>query len=416
MVNRQETAHSVCRRLGWKLITGVAIASLAAGCTKLGKKDSPHKRVAAIDYSKQAQRPALTPNHPLHVATTQWARKHEKDPADATAALNYARGLKALGAKDKALDVLARTYQLTPRNGELVSDYGRLALALGKVQLAEQLLNQAMQGRGSGDWRVLSAMGTVSAKRGDHKKAQSYYMAALRKQPGATSVYNNLALSYALDGKAGDAENLLKEAVDKGHNSPVVRQNLALVLNLQSKFDEAQKVARMDLDSEKIDDNVNFMRKMVKATMVAQATPKRTPAPNATPVTTASLADKKPKGKAKFTTVASAPARTRKEPVRTAATAPVPVRKPAGRPTAATVKPEEVVKWDVNPNEKLPWHKQPATAKRSTQVATLQKKPDTPTSVQSRTAASWSVSVEETTAVAETPVRKAEDFKFPTPR
>ena len=57
------------------------------------------------------------------------------------------------------------------------------------------------------------------------------------------SVTNNLALAYALDGKADKAEELLRKAVASGHEDKRVRQNLALVLGLQGKFDEARQVA-----------------------------------------------------------------------------------------------------------------------------------------------------------------------------
>lgn len=404
MGNRQGTAHSVRRRMVWKLMAGVAIACLAAGCTKTSKKDGPYKRMAAIDYSKQAERPPLKPNNPMYIATTQWARKHQKNPADADAAVNYARSLKALGANDKAFEVLARTYQLNPRNGELASEYGRLALSMGKEQMAEQLLNQAMKARGQTDWRVLSAMGTIYAKRGDHKHAQSYYAAALRQQPGATSVYNNLALSYALDGKAGDAENLLKQAVDKGHNTRVVRQNLALVLGLQSKFDEAQKVAQADLDGNKVENNVSFMRSMVKSTRVAQATaPKAKQTRSADPVTTAAL----PAHKRKIVRTAKA------------SNAPIPVRKPA-QPKIAAAKPGTKLHKGVNPNEVLPWEKKQATEQapvhKQTQVASLEKN----ASPAKPTGTSWSISVTETPQEAQNmpaPAQastKVARFEFPT--
>ena len=302
MVKWEGAGNSARHRLAWKLMASAAILCVAAGCTKTSKKGAPNKSVASINYSKQAQRPALKPNHPLHIATTHWARKHQKNPSDPTAAINYSRNLKALGAKDKAMEALARTYQLNPGHGKLASEYGRSALDMGKVEMAEQLLNQAMRSKGAADWRVLSALGTVNAKRGDHKKAQSYYNAALRSQPGATSVYNNLALSYALDGKAGDAEKLLKTAVARGHNTRRVRQNLALVLGLQSKFDEAQKIAKTDLASEKVENDVAYLRTMVKNTQVAKVHSKKaTTKKKASTVKTAALPTKQTKKPARPT-------------------------------------------------------------------------------------------------------------------
>lgn len=413
MVNRQGSAQSVCRRVGWNLLASAAIIALAAGCTKLGKKNAPQSSIAAINYSKQAQRPPLQPNNPLHIKTTKWARKHQKKPSDAGIAVNYARSLKAIGAKQKAFEVAARTYQLNPGNAELTSEYGRLALDLGKVQLADQLLNKAIRGSRNPDWRLLSALGTVQAKRGNHKKAQSFYVAALKRQPGATSVYNNLALSYALDGKAGSAEKLLKEAVNKGHNTQVVRQNLALVLGIQSKFEEAQQVAQVDLDNNRIDNNVSFLRKMVKATKVASAQ-KSQPSltAKADTKTTAALPRKRT---AASNPVAKAPKQTTAEQ-KPGIKAPVPGRKPAPSARIATEIARTLTKEQKQEMAReLPWRKQPTAAKaRKTAVANP---PKTAPAAGMKKAPSWSVKVSEPaeTKPAEQPAKKERTaFRFPT--
>lgn len=409
MVNRQGPAHSVCRRLGWKLMTSAAIIALATGCSKTSRKDAPQNRLAAMGYSQQQKRSALEPNNPLHIATTKWARQNQKDPADVDAALNYARSLKALGAKDKALEVLARTHQIKPSNGELVSEYGRLALDLGKVQLAEQLLNKAMHARGTPDWRVLSAMGTVQAKHGNHAKAQSYYLAALKQQPGATSVYNNLALSYALDGKAGAAEDLLKQAVNKGHNTQVVRQNLALVLGLQSKFDEAQQIAQTDLDNSRIDNNVSYLRKMVKTNKIAKAPvsqqtrtanaamPKAVRTATVDPVTTAAIPRK-------------AATQTR------AAPAALPTRKPklpeaTEMAIARTLTKEQKMEMA----RPLPWAAKTGKKEKTTAIAALQATPSTSQTATAGTGGSWSTSVTAPAAPgSDAPVTTSKKvFRFP---
>ncbi len=416
MVKSQGAARSVRHRLAWKLLTGAAIIVLAAGCTRTGKKHAPGKQLAAFDYTKQGRRPALRPNHPLHIAATRWAREHQKKPADPVAALNYARTLKALGAKDKALEVLARTYQLNRGNSKLASEYGRLALDLGKVQMAEQLLNQAHRARGQTDWRVLSALGTVNAKRGKHKKAQSYYLSALRQKPDATSVFNNLALSYALDGRVGDAEDLLKRAIAKGHNTRRVRQNLALVLGLQSKFGEAQKIAQADLNEDKIDNNVNFMRDMVKPTKVASAKSataktKRKARARADTITTAALGKKKHKSAAARNATATAPLPRRKPsaPVKMA-TAPAPAKQVPVRQMPVTSKPAKNIKLAsalrTVPGKSasktktrksasvLPWAKKPAATPRPARTAKLgANSSGAPTSILPKSDTSWSVVV-----------------------
>ena len=272
MVKSPGTARCIHRRFVWNLITGVAIIALTAGCGRLGKKNKPQQRLAT-NYSKQA-RPPLKSNNPLFLATAHWAKQYQKRPSDPKAALNYAKNLKALGSKGKALSVLASAYQLNPANGELASEYGRLALDLGRSGVAEPLLNQAMKSRRTADWRVLSALGTLNAKRGDHKKAQSYYLTALRQKPDSASVVNNLALSYALDGKAGSAEDVLRNAVAKGYNTARIRQNLALVLGLQSKNSEAQMIAQAIPHSPKSGKNNKGLRSTIKPAQLASASAK----------------------------------------------------------------------------------------------------------------------------------------------
>ena len=77
------------------------------------------------------------------------------------------------------------------------------------------------------------------------------------------SVINNLALSYALDGKPNKAEELLRKAVASGTDDKRVRQNLALVLGLEGKFDEARKVASLDMSDQDAKSNMTYLRNML---------------------------------------------------------------------------------------------------------------------------------------------------------
>lgn len=374
MVKWQGAAFSVRRQLAWKLMTSVAILCLAAACTKTGNKGSLKAQLSQINYTQQAKRPPLKPNHPLYIATTYWARQHQKNPKDPTAALNYARNLKVLGSKERAVEVLARTYQLNPGHGELASEFGRLALSLGKVEMAEKLLNQARKASRKKDWRVLSALGTVNSKRGDHKKAQTLYLAALREQPGATSLYNNLALSYALDGRAGDAETLLKKAIAKGHDTPRVRQNLALVLGLQTKFGEARQIAQADLSGDKVASDVRYLKSMVKTTKVARASkPAGKSKHRAGSIITAALPSAK-KTAHKTTSRRVKTAAAHKNPA--AGSAPpaqaiqIPARKP-GKPAPKVKMASARNAAGARANQRaqsLPWHKKPGAPKPAREV------------------------------------------------
>lgn len=263
MARRPESAGAPQTRLVWKLMTSAAIVSVAAACTPLTRMSGQKASLPAINYSQKDQTPAQ-PTNPLFVATSYWAKQYRTNPNDPNAALNYARNLKAVGAKSRVLAILKRAYAIHPNNPDIASEYGRAVLENGQTRLALRILKKAEKPDGKTDWRVLSAKGTAHAKLGEHILAQQYFISAMRKNPGGASLRNNLALSYAMSGKANRAETLLRQTIDSGHDTPRLRQNLALVLGLQRKFTEAEQIASVDLAEDKAQANVNYLRTMVR--------------------------------------------------------------------------------------------------------------------------------------------------------
>jgi Tetratricopeptide repeat len=82
--------------------------------------------------------------------------------------------------------------------------------------------------------------------------------------PNQPSVLNNLALAYTMNGEPAKAEDLLRQAGNANPNNATVNQNLALVLGLQGKYDEATKVASSNMPAEKAASNTALVRQMVK--------------------------------------------------------------------------------------------------------------------------------------------------------
>lgn len=246
------------------LLATTAAATLLGGCMRTAS-DMPE--LTATD-PKMAGDPQANA-----AATAQWAAAYAKKPEDPKLALGYARALRAVGSKDRAMQVLQTAFQRSPTNGELAAEFGRLALDMGRLDIAKYTL-QVAEAQGVHDWKTLSALGTLQAKAGKHSEAQRYYLAALQAQPDAISVTNNLALSYALDGKADKAEALLRTAVASGSDDKRVRQNLALVLGVQGKLDEARKIASTDLPEADAKSNMAYLKNMLSApTSVASLGP-----------------------------------------------------------------------------------------------------------------------------------------------
>ena len=98
---------------------------------------------------------------------------------------------------------------------------------------------------------------------GRHREAQRHYAAALKIVPNEPSVLSNLGLSYALEKKLKLAEATLRKAVAQPGVKPTVIQNLALVVGLQGRFTEAEKIATSDMPASEAEANIAYLRQML---------------------------------------------------------------------------------------------------------------------------------------------------------
>jgi Flp pilus assembly protein TadD len=242
------------------------IAALAA-CLTLGAcgqlpKPSAADMLALSDKSRQANDPGQMRSE-LEKATEYWGKEYAQSPRDLQKGLNYARNLKAMGEKQRSLAVMQQLSLFHGQSRELASEYGRLALDLDQVSVASRLLAVADDPT-QPDWRVISARGTALAKQGKYADAIPFYERALTLAHDQPSILSNLALAQAMNGEPERAEAMLRQAASTDRNSLRIRQNLALVLGLQGKYDEAKLLASQDLPAEKAAQNTAYLRQIVK--------------------------------------------------------------------------------------------------------------------------------------------------------
>ncbi|MEO1280539.1 MAG: tetratricopeptide repeat protein [Pseudomonadota bacterium] len=211
---------------------------------------------------------SIDPTADLGKATAYWGQQFAKQPANLEAALSYAKNLKAMGQKRKALAVLQQASIFHGNNKELAGEYGRLALSLGQVAVASKVLAVADDPT-KPDWKIISARGAALAKQSKFSEAIPLFERALTLANNHPSVLNNLALAHAMNGQPGKAETLLRQATASGAEGKKVRQNLALVLGLQGKYEEASQIAALDLPMNKAQERVAEIRQMVKLAPVA---------------------------------------------------------------------------------------------------------------------------------------------------
>lgn len=223
---------------------------------------------------------ANDPKAELRKATDYWGKQYASKQTDKMAALNYAKNLKALGDKRQAMLVLQDAMAIHQRDAEIAGELGRLAVEFDQLGLASHML-QIADVPEKPDWKVISARGTLLAKQGQHKAAIPYFERALSLAPNQPSIMNNLAMATAMSGDARKAEDILRQTAQTAGAEPKVSQNLALVLGLQGKYDEAKAAGAVAGSTDIADSNTDYVRRMVRLD------PKSSPATPATKTATA---------------------------------------------------------------------------------------------------------------------------------
>lgn len=264
MIRPQRLSQRLVILKGARGIAGFTSALMLSACSQTTDLlPSGNFLLADNAPTTTAASPGSGGENELQKATIYWGQEYSKKPADLPTALNYARNLKALGEKQKALTVLQQASAIHHNNPDLAGEYGRLALELDQISVANRLLSVA-DNPTKPDWRVISARGTVEAKQGKYKEAIGYYERALTLSNNQPSVLNNLAMAHAMNGEPQKAEELLRQASAGPNVDPKMKQNLALVLSLQGRYDEAKSFAVTPSGAAAVKSDTDLIRQIVR--------------------------------------------------------------------------------------------------------------------------------------------------------
>ena len=195
-------------------------------------------------------------------AVAEWTRRYQATPDDPNVALGFAEALRRDGRPQQAVEVLQRTLVQNPKNPAIASAYGKALAEAGSFEEALKVVRDANSPR-TPDWRLTSAEGAIQDQLGHPGEARRLYELALKIAPEEPSVLNNLGLSYVLTNELPAAEKVLRRAVAIPRADARVRQNLALAVGLQGRFDEASRIASEDLPPDQAQANVAYLRAML---------------------------------------------------------------------------------------------------------------------------------------------------------
>ncbi len=242
-----------------KLFLATALTAVTLGLASCGTVDRGTKTASIPKLSKPVSE---MNSSELASASQTIGAAYAEDPGNREAGLRYATLLRMTGRTDQALAVMQQVVIHHPEDTEVLAAFGKAQAAAGDLQAALNTISRA-QRPDQPDWKLISAQGAILDQLGRPDEARLKYRAALDISPNEPSVLSNLGMSYLLTKDLRTAEVYLKKAVDLPGADSRVRQNLALVVGLQGRYQEAENIARQELSSEQAEANIAYLRTMM---------------------------------------------------------------------------------------------------------------------------------------------------------
>ena len=227
------------------LIAGTAL--LATGCAvapPISDQETQIKEDLAVDQYMPATRQMrdAIETQELFAQAAFWSHEYNLNPGDLESALKLASAVRKLGNPGRAVEITQTTRALYPRDPYLMAEYAAALIASERSLDAIPILNEGLK-QTSGYGRLWSLKGAALDQQERYAEARQHYDRAMRITPNDANVMANMGLSHALSGDPATAERWLRRAVSMPNASDSVRQNLILVLKLQGKTLEAEKMA-----------------------------------------------------------------------------------------------------------------------------------------------------------------------------
>ncbi len=233
----------------------LAVTLSAGGCAS--------KRMTTGSVGSIPKKPISTMTvSELDQTRSYWSRAYANKPKDKSVGLKFANVLRMTGRNEQALAVMQQVVIAHPEDRAVLSAYGKALAAAGNLQKALGVIQRAYT-PDNPDWRLLSAQGAILDQLGKPKEARNAYRKALDLAPNEPSVLSNLGMSYLLTGDLRSAETYLQNANNAPRADSRVRQNLALVVGLQGRFAEAEKIAAGELSPRQAQANIAYLRKIL---------------------------------------------------------------------------------------------------------------------------------------------------------
>jgi len=253
------TAAISAKSFGKRLATASAALVLAAAMAGCASKSS--MTTGSVDRSLGKGVDQMSSGE-LETAADRLGQSYAKAPTDKAIALKYSTVLQMNGRSDQSLAVMRKLAIALPKDRDVLAAYGKSLAGAGQFEQALDAIRRA-QTPEYPDWKLLSAEAAILDQLGQSASARQLYRKALDMKPDEPTILSNLGMSYLLEGDLKTAEMHMRSAAQRSGADSRVRQNLALVVGLQGRFEEAETIARQELSPDQAQANVTYLRTML---------------------------------------------------------------------------------------------------------------------------------------------------------
>ncbi|MBU1174641.1 MAG: tetratricopeptide repeat protein [Alphaproteobacteria bacterium] len=244
-------AHVISFRSLRVLVLAGAAAVLLSACATNRASTS----IDMPDYSGLSQ--AQTQE-----AVVQLGARYKANPRDTNAAIHFAAALRAAGQPVQAVAVMEQAMAVDGNTATVRIAYAKALAANGQFEQALNVVDGTLDPTRP-DWNALSVKGAILDQMGQNEEARALYRQAQVTAPHEASLEANLGLSFAMTNDLAQAETHLRRAVSMPSATSQIRQNLALIVGLQGRFDEARALYARELPPDQVENNMNYIRALI---------------------------------------------------------------------------------------------------------------------------------------------------------
>lgn len=188
--------------------------------------------------------------------------RYKANPRDKQTMLYYSAALRAAGQSEQAVSVLENGMAVFPKDLQIHIAYAKALSSAGRFGQAMNVIDESIN-PADPDWNALLVKGVILDQSGRNADARTIYTQALLIAPTEASLEANVGLSYAMSNDLAQAEAHLRRASQMRGATSQIRQNLALVICLQGRFDECRAMYAKELPPDQVESNMSYVRALL---------------------------------------------------------------------------------------------------------------------------------------------------------